>query len=108
MKTKTYLKHTLNLLSDKKRWTQDAWARDARGRQCSVEEDCAEKFCLDGALFRVQYEFKVPDNVAYAARVLIEQKSRQLFDTDYVSVNDANRGGYENGLRILHAAIDEA
>jgi hypothetical protein len=42
-----------DLLSDKSKWTQGSYARDAEGRACDVDSPCADKFCLTGAAVRV-------------------------------------------------------
>lgn len=36
-----------------KGWTQDAYARDADGAACSVNDDRATCFCMNGAVMRV-------------------------------------------------------
>ena len=42
----------LELLSDPKRWTQDAFARDSTGFKCDVDAPDAQCFCLLGAIYK--------------------------------------------------------
>ncbi len=55
----TVLTDTLTMVGNPERWTQRAWARDAKGRSLSQSGLMAEKppkcWCLDGALRRVVY-----------------------------------------------------
>ena len=58
--TTTYLldilKGTREILSDPARWTQNAWARNAKGQEAYPFDEEAVAFCLDGAIVRASGE----------------------------------------------------
>ena len=65
------LEEVEGLLSDRKRWTQCALARDAKGMQVSAESPTACQWCLYGAMRRVTDDellrFKVAEIFGNAA-----------------------------------------
>lgn len=49
-------KTVAELLADPKRWTKNYSARDATGTPCMVEDKCAVRWCLYGALTKIYGE----------------------------------------------------
>lgn len=43
-------------ISNEKNWTTGSWARDVNGVSVCVTSDSAVQFCVEGALYREQYE----------------------------------------------------
>lgn len=50
------LKRTRVILSDPKAWTQDFFARDKHGRECSPNSERACQWCLFGAVRRASFD----------------------------------------------------
>lgn len=82
------------LLSDRSKWTQGAYARTASGLVC--DDDVASQWCGVGAIYHCYPgEGLWPANLAH-------DKSRELFGETLTVVND--RLGYEAVMQVLREA----
>jgi hypothetical protein len=62
------------LLSDPKRWTKNACARNSAGNVCDSQSDEAESFCLIGALDHVYQDYGDNCTAHRKLRSVIDQR----------------------------------
>jgi hypothetical protein len=97
MKIVKQLKKVRELLSDPKRFTKRAAARDAEGSVCSASSRKAERFCAYGACLKIgRRECGLLVNA-------LDSAVYDLFSAPPPTVNDA-----KNGRRNILKAIDHA
>lgn len=96
------LKSTRDLLSDKSRWTQKAWVRDADGTAfVDIKSDQAVSFCLVGAIHRCAAD---EHEAAFAQRELSRSHNPTVIADTLVNLND--NVGYEGVMDVLDRTIE--
>lgn len=99
----TVLREARELISDPKRWTQGAFARNASGCKTGILHADATCWCTAGALLKVSEGFK--DEVGQANDFL-DVAACQISSLGLVGVNDEL--GHSAVLRMFDAAIASA
>lgn len=56
---RTFVANVREIVGNSEKWTQGALARDEKGRKVIAEEGSACRFCLLGAMYRIQNEMQV-------------------------------------------------
>ena len=101
-----------------KGWTQNALARDSHGKAVSATSRKAERYCLLGAITKVEVGgwrrrmFGLPrwDEEKAARRLLMDalRDTSGTYGIDYIVYNDRPSTTKYDVLKLLDAAIDKA
>jgi hypothetical protein len=79
----------MDILTDRSRWTQEAFARDEHGEMCRPCDDRAEKWCVLGALIRAYGYTAAMDNAISAlSQVIPSLDGDSISGEDIASWND--------------------
>jgi len=107
MKSSEILIATKVLLENEEHWCQGHFALDAEGNNVAPAEDCACKFDLMGAFYRICYAIRKEDRTEPAKALhALAKASRVLYKGSLITVNDA--AGHVAVLAVLNAAIAAA
>lgn len=99
------LKEARELLSEPKRWTTQAAARDATGNEVSVDSPRAACFCSIGAIERMCL---ADGEEAYCrAERALRDAAKELFGSQsIVNANDRRPEGHAGVLKMFDRAIE--
>ena len=96
-----HLREAKELISDPKKWTQLAAARDDRGERCPIKSDRAVAFCAYGACERV--------GDVHAVIHFLDRAALNLYDrANAVALNDSQFTTHELVMQMFDMAIAEA
>lgn len=90
------------VFSDASKWTQDAYARDAKGRNVAAERaNNAKSWCLHAAILRVtKYNMsRVYDCIVALLRLPVR--------TSLIAWNDAEGRTFQDVISLIDKAIEE-
>lgn len=91
------------LIADPARWTTGAFARNCNGNHVVHWDGDATCWCGDGALMRCLLPmapsgFAIDSTAYWSAFKAANEKSKELYGTDFISLND----GPDGHARVLH------
>lgn len=101
MKTQRKYRSLRTLFASAKRWTQGAYARNAKGRVCSSKGSAATQFCLIGGMQHVYGNSERYGEVRNALEKVILKKYR---DSSIVVFNDNVERTFKDIQAVIRAA----
>lgn len=96
------------LISDPRKWTKHAWARDARGEPCAPGDEAATCFCARGAIYYIDAQINLPPVLVDKAVGELNEGTRQTSPFSQVtSLNDVRATTHEMVLEVFDRRIRE-
>lgn len=112
MTTLTILQQIRELLSDEKRWTKEASARDSKGISVNPNRLRAVRWCLHGACTKVARD--LPDNsdvirmLDDEAKAMFPDRNKYGVNLHFILVNDHPDTTHADVIKVLDKAIERA